>query len=72
MVTIIWIDQAIEDIDNIAEYISQDSIKYASITVDKIFRRAEILKDHPKAGRIVPETNKESIRELIEGNYRII
>ena len=26
----------------------------------------------PKVGRIVPEKNDENIRELIEGNYRII
>ncbi len=26
----------------------------------------------PELGRIVPERDNESIRELIEGNYRII
>ena len=26
----------------------------------------------PKLGRIVPEKNDDTIRELIEGNYRII
>jgi len=72
MVAIIWIDQAIEDIDYIAEYISQASMKYAAATVNKIFQRAEILKTYPQAGRMVPETNNNSIRELIEGNYRII
>lgn len=72
MVAVIWIDQVIEDLDNIAEYIAQDSLKYAAITVNKLFQRTEILKAHPKIGRIVPETNQESIRELIEGNYRII
>ncbi len=72
MVTIIWIDQAIEDVNTIAEYISKDSVKYASIMVDKLFKRVEILVSYPKAGRVVPETNNENIRELIEGNYRVI
>jgi len=36
------------------------------------FDRTEILKTHPKYGRIVPEINDEAIRELIQGNYRII
>ena len=72
MVTVIWIDQAIDDIHSIAEYIAKDSQKYAAITVSKLFERVEMLTSHPKAGRVVPETNNENIRELIEGNYRII
>ena len=72
MVTVIWIDQAIDDIHSIAEYIAKDSQKYAAITVSKLFKRVEMLTSHPKAGRVVPETNNENIRELIEGNYRII
>lgn len=30
------------------------------------------LKNFSEAGRIVPEKNEENVRELIEGNYRII
>jgi plasmid stabilization system protein ParE len=32
----------------------------------------DVLEQHPKIGRKVPEFNNELIRELIEGNYRII
>lgn len=38
--------------------------------VDK--NQARILKTQVRSGKIVPEINKENIRELIEGNYRII
>lgn len=72
MVKIIWSDQSIDDINNIAEFIAKDSEKYAKIQVKRFFDRAEILKNHPRAGRIVPEINNPSIRELIIGNYRII
>ena len=34
--------------------------------------RPDILKTFPQAGRTVPEKNDENVRELIEGNYRII
>ena len=34
--------------------------------------RTEILIDQPQAGRVVPEFESELIRELIEGNYRLI
>lgn len=30
------------------------------------------LEDFPKSGRIVPEFDSDVIRELIEGNYRIV
>jgi toxin ParE1/3/4 len=39
---------------------------------DKLVDRVDILIEHPEAGRIVPEFEDESIRELIEGSYRII
>lgn len=72
MVQIIWIKQAIIDLNNISEYIAKDSEKYADITVDRIVEKTQILKKLTKIGRIVPEINDPKIRELIEGNYRII
>ncbi len=34
--------------------------------------RTKILKTQIRSGKIVSEINRENIRELIEGNYRII
>lgn len=72
MVKLIWTDQAIHDLGDIGDYISENSEKYAKLTVKKLFERPDILKTFPQAGRIVPEKNEENLRELIEGNYRII
>ena len=72
MVKLIWTEQAINDLENIGDYISDSSEKYAKITVKKLFDKTDILKKFPEAGRIVPEKNDENLRELIEGNYRII
>lgn len=72
MVKVIWTEQAIDDLTNIAQYSSTYSDKYASTIVSKLFNKTDILKTMPRIGRIVPERNKETIRELIEGNYRII
>ena len=72
MVKLIWTDQAIDDLQNIGDYIAEDSEKYAKLTVTKLFERVQILKQFPNAGRIVPEQNDETVRELIEGSYRII
>ncbi len=72
MVEIVWTAYALEDFQSIYDYIAQDSPTYAGRLVDKIVNRTDILVDHPEIGRIVPEFKNELIRELIEGNYRII
>ncbi len=45
---------------------------YTTRFIDKLVDKVDVLWEHPEAGRIVPEFENESIRELIEGNYRII
>ena len=72
MVKIIWAERAIDDLTSIAEYSSRYSDTYASSIVSKLFNKVDILKNMPRVGRIVPEKNDENIREMIEGNYRII
>jgi toxin ParE1/3/4 len=72
MVRLNWTNLAIEDLINIAGFISKDSVKYSVIQIKRIRERAKLLKTHPLLGRIVPETNDVSVRELILGNYRII
>lgn len=61
MVKLIWTDQAIDDLGDIADYIAEYSEKYAKLTVKKLFERADILKSFPHAGRVVPEKNEENI-----------
>jgi|SRR5699024_4807558 len=72
MVRINWTLGAVEDLRNIKNYISKDSGQYAKIQVKRIKSRTEILKHQPFIGRSVPEVASEKIRELLEGNYRII
>jgi addiction module RelE/StbE family toxin len=72
MVKVIWTEFAIEDLRSIHAHIAQDSKVYADRLIEKIITRVEQLETYPQSGRVVPEFNTESIRELIEGNYRII
>ena len=69
---LIWSPQAIEDIEAIAEYIARDSAFYAESTVERIFQAPERLMQFPKLGRVVPEKNDDSIREIFVFQYRII
>lgn len=72
MVKIVWTEQAVSDLKDIFDFISKDSKRYAENQIKRIKSRTIILKNRPVIGRIVPEIEIAEIRELIEGNYRII
>ena len=48
-----------------------DSKIYAIRFIDKIVLRVDQLIEFPESGRMVPEKEDPSIRELVQGNYRI-
>ena len=72
MVQIEWTNRSKNDLKNIADYIAKGSKHYAKVEVLKIKNRFNILTTYKSIGRIVPEINRKDIRELIQGNYRII
>lgn len=69
---IIWTNLALEDLRSIYDYIAKDSSFYADRFVARLINRVEQIERHPRSGRKVPEIGSEDVRELIEGNYRII
>jgi addiction module RelE/StbE family toxin len=72
MVKIVWTEQSVLDLKDILDYISKDSRRYAEDQIRRIKSKTLILKTQPESGRIVPELGIIQIRELIEGNYRIV
>lgn len=72
MVKISWLKEAKQDLKEIYDYISPDSKRYARHQIDRIFNKTQVIKNHIKVGRIVEELSQPEIREIIEGNYRII
>lgn len=72
MVRIIWTELALDDLKSIHDYVSRESHVYATRLIEKIIGRVQQLEIFPESGKIVPEFGKKSIKELIEGNYRII
>ncbi|MCU0333352.1 MAG: type II toxin-antitoxin system RelE/ParE family toxin [Ignavibacteriaceae bacterium] len=67
-----WSPLAAERLEDIYEYISVDNKFTAKKVVERIFKKVESLSKNPERGRKVPETNREEIREVFEGEYRII
>ena len=63
--------EAKENLNQIEEYISKDSIYYANKTIKDIVDKIKYLEFFPYMGRKIPEYNKEKYRELIYKSYRI-
>jgi addiction module RelE/StbE family toxin len=73
MALINWTHRSVNDLRNIAEFIEKDSVKYASLTIQRLMNAAHLLEEKPRIGRKVPEAgHKDKIREIIQVNYRII
>lgn len=69
---IIWAPLAVEQLEEIADYIVYDKPLAAENWVNTIFETVENLSEFPESGRMVPKLNRNDIREIIKGNYRII
>ena len=65
MAQIIWTEPALNDLDEIAEYIALDKPSAAKKLVGNIFTKVERLENFPKSGRKPPELNKSRYREVV-------
>jgi toxin ParE1/3/4 len=69
---IVWSPLAIENVQSIERYISDDSPRYARLVVEKLVAVAEQLALFPESGRVVPEFSDPRIREILWRNYRLV
>ena len=66
-------NSAITDLEDIKEYYKEQGASDIGVNfVSAIFAQIETLSDHPKIGRIVPEFDDESIREIIHAPFRVV
>ena len=72
MTPIRWTEQAVEDLRAIREFISRDSPKYGRLVAERLYDATARLEDFPRSGRIVPESDRDDLREIILGEYRIV
>ncbi|HAC16810.1 MAG TPA: hypothetical protein DCE78_12830 [Bacteroidetes bacterium] len=69
---VIWTRQAVHQLNRYADYIAQDNVLAAEKWVLSLLGKTDQLSELPKSGRIVPEYNDPNLREIIEGDYRLI
>jgi toxin ParE1/3/4 len=68
---VVYLELAVHDLSSIYKYISQDSIKYARLEVQKIKAFAESLKYHPLKGKFFKTIKNEEIRSVVFKRYII-
>jgi toxin ParE1/3/4 len=67
-----WTETAWRDLERVAEYIAEDSPGYAAAIIRRIRDRARSLEELTERGRVVPELDDPTVRELVVGSYRLI
>ena len=67
-----WARAAISDLEAIHAFIAADSPHYATAVVDRLTARCIQISAFPYSGEMVPEYQREDIREVIEYSYRMI
>ena len=71
MAQIIWTEPALQDLDQIADYISLDNPEAARKLVKKTFEQVELLHQYPKLGKSVQEVEDSIYREILVSPCRI-
>jgi len=68
-----WTERAWDNLERQAAYIAQDSPRYAAALVREARDAARSLRQFPNRGRVVPEEDNPSIRELfVFHSYRML
>ena len=71
MAEIRWTDEAVKWLQDIFDYIAQDSPSAAAKVVSGVYERVQSLKDFPELGQKYRSEAEGDIRVLLYGHYRI-
>ena len=69
---IYWTRQSRQDLRAVRTHIARDAPATAVAYVRKLRSSVGRLKQFPFSGEVVPEIGREDLREVLQGNYRII
>ncbi|MEK7762266.1 MAG: type II toxin-antitoxin system RelE/ParE family toxin [Nitrospirota bacterium] len=72
MAQVRWSLTAGNDLQDIEDFIARDSALHAITFVDRMVESTETLLTNSHIGRVVPEFNRQDLREVIFRHYRIV
>jgi toxin ParE1/3/4 len=70
--TLIWSPASRDDLRDIISFISRDSRQRAEAFAYRLIAETDKLQSLPEIGRVVPEFDIPTVRELILRTYRIV
>jgi plasmid stabilization system protein ParE len=72
-IKITFAESAFRDLENVLEYYRDQQVAHVGDTlVGNVIKDVELLAEQPDMGRIVPEFDSSSLRELIRPPFRIV
>ncbi len=70
--TIRWTDRARNDLTEIGDFIAIGNVAAAAHWAEMFIKAVERASAFPLNGRVVPEIDRDDIREIIQHSYRIV
>lgn len=67
-----WTRLALRRADEAAAYIAGDSAAAAGRWLSGLREAVRRLQDYPQSGRVVNDTEREEVREILYGSYRVV
>lgn len=71
MAQVIWTEPAVDNLDEIAEYIALSNLFAASKFVLDVLSAVDRLEDHPESGRVPDEIQEFMYREVVVNPCRV-
>ncbi len=69
---VVWTARARRRLQEIHDHIAQDQPLNAARWIGHVLDRGEQIGAQPRSGRMVPEYQHETVREIFEGDYRLV
>jgi len=67
-----WSHHARDDLDDLVDYISRDSVLYGRRFGERVVLATKRLSQFPASGRMIPEADDLSLREIVVQGYRVM
>jgi len=70
--TIVWSPTARRRVQAAVDYIARERPRASGEWLEALVRRVELLRELPEQGRVVPEWQEPSVREVFHDPYRVL
>ncbi len=71
MARLVWTEPALDDLEEVAEYIALSNLPAAKKLVQAVFSKTSRLEKHPQSGRVPPELKGLNYREVVVPPCRV-